>query len=120
MHRGRQRWAKASVTINGIGAPVSYVNPGEINAQIPYETALGLARIVVTVDGRASATVVLPISPATPGVFYSSETQSAVQNMDFSTNTSGNPVMPGGIIIAYATGQGISRCGSSVRKGCTQ
>ena len=38
-----------SVTMNGIVAPVLYVSPGQINAQVPNEVAAGPASLVVRV-----------------------------------------------------------------------
>jgi uncharacterized protein (TIGR03437 family) len=58
---------------------------------------------VVTVNGQASDPVTLPVTPTRPGLFP------RVFNQDFSVNSASNPVAPGGIIVLYATGQGVTR-----------
>lgn len=95
-----------AVTINGIAAPLYYVSPDQINAQVPLELPIGLGRLVVTVNGRSSLAAVFPLTSAAPGIFYSSETRSAVQNADYSINSPENPAAPGSIVLAYLTGQG--------------
>jgi uncharacterized protein (TIGR03437 family) len=57
-----------SVTVNGIAAPLYYVSPGQINLQIPYETAAGQATLVVRNNGETSSTS-LTIGSAAPGLF---------------------------------------------------
>jgi uncharacterized protein (TIGR03437 family) len=95
-----------SVTINGIAASLSMVSPGQIDAQVPLELGIGIARLVVTTDGRPGAGAVFPLVAAGPGIFQLSGDDSAVQNADFSGNTETNPSPSGTIVIAYLTGQG--------------
>ncbi|MEI9811460.1 MAG: IPT/TIG domain-containing protein [Acidobacteriota bacterium] len=65
---------KTSVTFNGIAAPLYFVSPGQINAQLPWNVlasglADGNANIVVTMNGTASPPQVVPIGLYSPGVF---------------------------------------------------
>ena len=44
-----------SIAVNGKAAALLYVSPGQINFQVPYETAVGNATITVTNNGSTSA-----------------------------------------------------------------
>ena len=43
-----------SVSINGSSGPLLYVSPGQVNAQVPYETKVGTAKLIVTSNGVPS------------------------------------------------------------------
>ena len=58
-----------SVTINGMPAPLFFVSPLQINAQVPFATVGTSAVIVVTNGGVASNVVSVPLGPTSPGVF---------------------------------------------------
>jgi uncharacterized protein (TIGR03437 family) len=89
-----------SVTVNGLAAALSYVSAGQINFQVPWETAVGTASVVVTVNGGPSNTLSVPVVSAGPGLY------SIAENADFSLNTSSNAAAAGSTIIAYLTGSG--------------
>jgi uncharacterized protein (TIGR03437 family) len=59
----------AVVTVNGVAAPLFYVSPSQINAQIPFGSALGTGVIQVSRGGTPSATVTVPIVATSPGLF---------------------------------------------------
>jgi len=95
-----------SVSVNGQAAPVFFASPGQINFQVPWETAVGTASVTVSVAGGASNTVSVPVVSAGPGLFLSG-TSAIVQNAaDYSLIGPGNPAAPGSTIIAYLTGSG--------------
>ncbi len=96
----------ASVAIGGRAAPLFYAAPGQINAQVPYETPAGQTLVVVTVGGVASAPTPLNIVAAAPGIFTFGTNRAVVQNEDFSVNDAGNPTGPGTTMVAYLTGGG--------------
>ncbi len=52
-----------------------------------------------------SATVNVTVEAAAPGLFVQGS-HAAVQNSDFSLNSSSNPAKVGGTILAYLTGAG--------------
>jgi uncharacterized protein (TIGR03437 family) len=94
-----------SVTINGRAAPVLYVNSGQINFQIPWETAPGSATLTVSSNGIKSASMNITVLAAAPGLFVQGS-HAIVQNSDFSLNSSGNPAKVGETIMTYLTGAG--------------
>jgi uncharacterized protein (TIGR03437 family) len=57
-----------SVTVNGLPAPLWFVSPGQINLQIPYETAVGIALVVVNNNGQVSFSTI-QVAPTAPGIF---------------------------------------------------
>jgi|GEM_PF-1040525 len=64
----------ASVTVTdwlGVSrlAPLFYVSPGQVNFQVPEETALGSATVTVTADDATRASTTVQISLWGPGVF---------------------------------------------------
>ncbi len=63
-----------SVTFNNIAAPLLFVyhnaaNGDQINAQLPYEVADGVAQVIVTRGGNSSAPVSLNVISEAPGIF---------------------------------------------------
>jgi uncharacterized protein (TIGR03437 family) len=59
---------RASVTINGIAAPLLYVSPGQLNIQIPYEAGAGRAVLGINFNGQV-AFHEFTIAPSAPGIF---------------------------------------------------
>jgi uncharacterized protein (TIGR03437 family) len=58
--------------VNGIAAPLYYVAPGQLNAQIPYETtANGSAVVSINNNGQVT-TQSIQMAPAAPGIFTNS------------------------------------------------
>ena len=55
----------ATVTVNGVIAPLWYVSPSQINFEMPAEVKPGSASIVVSAAGSSSFTVPL----VAPGIF---------------------------------------------------
>jgi uncharacterized protein (TIGR03437 family) len=60
-----------SATVNGLAAPLWFVSPGQINLQIPYETALGGALVVVNNNGQVSS-YAIQVTATAPGIFNNS------------------------------------------------
>ncbi|MGO4881055.1 MAG: family 16 glycosylhydrolase [Bryobacteraceae bacterium] len=61
-----------TVTVNNVPAPLTYLSPGQINFQVPWETQPGVAvPVVVTRNSVASATETITIANnASPSMFY--------------------------------------------------
>jgi adhesin/invasin len=85
-----------SVTIGGVGAPLYYVSPTQLNVQIPYETPVNQpVTLTVTVNGAAASTT-FTASAAAPAVF--TDAKGAV--------TPAATAARGAVISLYLTGAG--------------
>jgi len=60
-----------SVSVNGIAAPLIYVSPGQINFQVPWETAPGSADIQAMRNEIGSNVETVTLTPAAPSAFLS-------------------------------------------------
>jgi hypothetical protein len=99
----------AQVLVNGEVAPLLYVSPSQINAQLPLDVStVQPVSLSVTNGATRGNTVTLNVSPAAVGIFENGENQAIVQNSDYSVNTASNPAHPGDVVVAYLTGGGLS------------
>ena len=98
--------AGVSVRIGGQDAPLYFVGPGQINAQVPFEVSPGDSVPVATsVGGLLTAPQNYLIAPAQPGIFISGE-NAAILDASFQLVTPQNPVRVGDTIQIFATGLG--------------
>ncbi|HYL75647.1 MAG TPA: hypothetical protein VEU96_15645 [Bryobacteraceae bacterium] len=97
-----------SLSINGARAPLFYVSPTQINAQVPYETTSGLAQFTVTASGNLGFRRYAKVNASAPSFFITADGQAIAQNQDFSLNTPSNPAQAGSYVTVYFTGQGAS------------
>jgi uncharacterized protein (TIGR03437 family) len=108
--------AGVQVLMNGIPAPLLYVQSQQINAQVPWETTgfetmpFPSSPVFVNViyNGAGTNAISVPVVAASPAIFYSdfAALQPAVLNSDNSLNTFQNPAPRGTVISIYATGGG--------------
>jgi uncharacterized protein (TIGR03437 family) len=82
--------AGTSLTIDGVPAPLYYVSPTQIDAQVPFATASGTATAILTAGGVPLPAVTFTVQPTAPGLF-----------------TSGATASVGDVITVYGTGQGM-------------
>ena len=96
--------AAAAVTIGGIAAPMVFVSPLQINAQVPWEAAPGSATLTVAHAG-VSASQTVTIAAAGPAIFtlYGSP-QAAALNQDYTVNSQANPAAAGQAVLLFGTG----------------
>jgi len=107
-----------SVTVNGVAAPISFVNSGQVNFQVPWSTQTGTASVTVAEAGGAGNTVTVPVVASAPGLFVSTTGSAVAQNYpDYSLNGTNNPIAGGGTIIAYLTGIGAVIPSGSIADG---
>jgi uncharacterized protein (TIGR03437 family) len=59
----------ATVTFNGLPAPLFGVSDGQINAQVPFEAPLGLVSVQVKRGDNTSSAQTVIIAPVSPGIF---------------------------------------------------
>jgi uncharacterized protein (TIGR03437 family) len=88
------------VSINGARAPLLYVSPGQVNAQIPWDTTPGPAAFTIFVDSAPGNTVTAAIGDFAPGIFLVAHEAGGIPV------SAGQPVLDGERLIIYATGLG--------------
>jgi uncharacterized protein (TIGR03437 family) len=84
------------VTFNGIVAPLYFVSPGQINAQVPWELSPGNAAVVVTSQGVSSAPMQTSLARMSPNIF-------AAGNFAIAINSDGTLAAPAGSIPGLTT-----------------
>ena len=108
----------ASVTFNGIPAPIFSAFPGQLNVQVPLNLVGQSAQVVVTVAGQSSDPQTVPIGAESPGIFTTTQTgkgQGAIQIANTTTyaapsgsisGSASRAVKAGEFITIYCTGLG--------------
>jgi uncharacterized protein (TIGR03437 family) len=98
-----------NVSVNGLVAPLLYVSPVQINAQIPFETAAGTAQIQVA-SSAGTASLEIAVAPAAPAIFTLNSTGSGAGAIEHGLTgqaiTDANPAAAGEIVSVYCTGLG--------------
>ncbi len=113
-----------SVTIGGVVAPVSYVSPAQINAQVPASLpatllvgggAIGTSSVVVTTAAGSSPPETIGLTAASPGFFTADGSgcgEAAALNLATFTAASVNSqsisAAPGDFISLFGTGFGVA------------
>ena len=98
-----------TVTVNGEAAPLFYVSPTQINAQMPEDIQPGVATVVVKTGNSTSNAVAVEVPAAgTPGIIYYGDNRAVVvdasqQNV---VNTTSAPAKVGDVLVVYFTGGG--------------
>jgi uncharacterized protein (TIGR03437 family) len=110
--------AGTSVTINGITAPLAFVSPTQINAQVPSSLTITnwdvvTAKVVVSTPAGSGAPANLALTAANPGIFTAGASgcgQAAALNVTpglVSVNSPWNSAAPGDYIALFGTGLGL-------------
>lgn len=94
------------VTVNGKPVPLFYTSGFQVNAQLPWDTPLGSATIVVTVNHIASDPVTVNMSAAAPDILQYDGNRAIAVLEDGSINGATNPVAAGKYLVVYLTGVG--------------
>ena len=93
--------------IGGVAAPLYYVAPGQINAQLPYELKAGNQyEVQVNVNGALSSPVPISVVPVSPGIAAYGSGGVIAQHADYSLISAAAPAKPGEVIILYLAGMG--------------
>ena len=96
-----------SVTVDGKPATVEYISPGQVNIQMPDDTATGPVQVVVTTStGGVSTPFTVNYSQFSPGFFPATNPYIVAQHADNSYVTPGSPALPGEVIVLWASGMG--------------
>jgi uncharacterized protein (TIGR03437 family) len=98
----------ASVTINGVAAPLFYASPLQINFFVPYELAgQTAATILVSTSTGVAEVGGVPITPASPGLFLTDAAgDAAVIHQNGQPVSAASPAAGGEIVEIFATGLG--------------
>ena len=96
-----------SVRFGSEDAPLYFVSPTQITAQVPFAARQGdVLPIVVTVNGRVSAPQSYLITAAQPGIFSTDGAATAFDSQGRPINPQ-NPALLGDTIYIYAAGLGL-------------
>jgi uncharacterized protein (TIGR03437 family) len=98
-----------SVTFNGILAPLFFVSPGQVNAQVPFELAPGAA-VAEVASATGITTIPVTIQALGPGIFTMNRQGTGdgaiLDAQTFRQITPASPALPGEWIQIYGTGLG--------------
>ncbi len=100
-----------SITVGGKPGFVLTVTPNQMAAQIPFEAATGATTITVTVAGATSAPLAITLAATAPAFFTvdgSGSGPALLTNAASVPFTSPAPASPGGTVVAYLTGLGVT------------
>lgn len=113
----------ASVIIGGVEAPLYFVSPGQINAQVPMELVADKPyQVLVSNNGAFTVPESTDVAAAQPAVAQCPAGNAAcperriiAQHEDYSLIDAANPARSGEVITIYLVGMGITS--PSVRSG---
>jgi len=96
------------VLLNGTPIPVQYVDPGQINIQIPYDAAVGDGTLTVVRNGTQGNSVSVHIAPIAPvllplGNYVVAQIGGTANLVGYSP---GVPAHVGDVLVLYAVGLG--------------
>jgi uncharacterized protein (TIGR03437 family) len=99
---------QTSVVIGGLLAPLYYVSPGQINAQVPFElTAGNTYQVIVNANGALSTPNPIQLTSDSPGIAQYAAGQVIAQHVaDNSLITETSPAKPGEYVVFYLSGLG--------------
>jgi uncharacterized protein (TIGR03437 family) len=92
-----------SVTIGGQPAFVSYISPGQMNAQVPSNAGTGMQQVVVTTTAGQSAASLVIVNGTEPGLLAPPQFQINSIPYVVAINTDGTYVLPAGAIPGVAS-----------------
>ena len=96
-----------SVIVGGVAAPLYYVGPGQIDAQIPFELSnVGEYEVVVSANGALTGPQTIQMSPAIPGLAVYNDGVVIAQHQDGSLINRMSPAVPGEYAVLYLAGMG--------------
>ncbi len=95
-----------TVSVGGIDAPLYFVSPRQINAQIPFEISGDSAPFVVVTPGGRSSEYTLTLVAAAPGIFTTTADGNGKPLLFDANFALIDTATPGDRVILYATGLG--------------
>ena len=96
-----------TVLVGGLPAPMYYVSPGQINAQIPFELQPGQQyQVIVSANGALTTPDSIQLSAAAPGLAAFGDGTLIAQHSDGSLVSTTSPAKSGEYLVAYLAGLG--------------
>jgi uncharacterized protein (TIGR03437 family) len=101
---------QTSVLIGGLFAPLYYVIPGQINAQVPFELPAGQAvQVLVNANGAVSTPDPLQLTTDAPGIAQFPAGEITAQHAaDNSLVLETSPAVPGEYVVMYVAEMGLT------------
>ena len=97
------------VLIGGVPAPLFYVSPGQVNAQIPFELTAGKEyQVVVNANGALTTPQPIQLNAGSPAILDFSSGAVVAQHADGSLILDTAPAKPGEYVVIYASGLGVT------------
>ena len=94
-----------SVSIAGERAPLLYVSPSQVNAQVPLDIGPGSQPMVVIGPNGISGTYTVQVAAVAPAIFFY-PVPAVLENTNYSLVSASNPAKSGDILLVYCTGLG--------------
>ena len=94
------------VRFGGQLVPLFYVGPGQINGQVPYETAAGRISATVTANGVTTPAAVAEVRTAAPGILTYGRNHAVAVNANGGINGVHGAAASGESVVVYLTGVG--------------
>ena len=95
------------VIIGGTPAPLYFVSPGQINAQLPFELTSGNQySVLIMVNGALTTPDSVTLSQATPGMAAFGDGTLIAQHGDGTLVSASSPAKSGEYLVAYLAGMG--------------
>ncbi len=97
-----------TVTVNGEPAPLFYVDPLQIDAQMPWDIPGNTVASVIVTNGASISNAAAVYVPATgtPGIAVYSADRAVVMNANGTLNSGSNQAAAGEEVVVYFTGGG--------------
>ena len=96
-----------SVLIGGVLAPLFYVSPAQINAQIPFELAAGgQYQVIVNANGALTTPQPIQLTAAVPAILQFDSGAVVAQHQDGTLIQDSSPAIPGEFVTIYLSGLG--------------
>lgn len=99
--------ANVQVTLDGIAAPLLWVQDSQINLVTPWSLIPGkTTELCVSYNGVKTNCLTLPVVQAAPAVLTLNGRNAVALNQDGTLNSATNPAAPNSIVAVWATGLG--------------
>jgi uncharacterized protein (TIGR03437 family) len=98
-----------SVIIGGIAAPLYFVSPGQINAQVPFELKSGMSyQVIVSANGALSTPNPIQLAADAPGIAAFASGGIIAEHGDGTLVTEAAPAAPSEFIVFFVSGMGLT------------